>query len=75
MTSEPILDEIRRVRHVISERIGHDPRRIVSYYADLQRQHRDRLIDLSGEFDLHQSEVLADQPRTPENTELLKDEL
>ena len=48
MTTEPILDEIRRVRHAISQRIGHDPTRIVSYYADLQRQHRERLVNLSG---------------------------
>ena len=51
MTDEPLLDEIRRVRHQISASIGHDPRRIVAYYAELQRQHQGRVIDLSGEAD------------------------
>ena len=51
MTDEPLLDEIRRVRHQISASIGHDPRRIVAYYAELQRQHQGRVIDLSGEGD------------------------
>ncbi len=51
MTDEPLLDEIRLVRHQISASIGHDPRRIVAYYADLQRQHQGCVIDLSGEAD------------------------
>jgi len=49
MTREPTLDEIRRVRHAISTQLGHDPRRIVSYYADLQRKHQERIVNRSGE--------------------------
>ena len=45
----PILEEIRRVRHEISAEIGHDPRRIVEYYAELQRSVRARTVNLSGE--------------------------
>ena len=40
MTNEPVLDEIRRVRHAISAKINHDPRRIVAYYAALQQEHK-----------------------------------
>jgi hypothetical protein len=49
--SEPALDdsdeliaEIRRVRHRISERFGHDPYRMVAYYMERQKEHEDRLI-------------------------------
>ncbi len=49
MTHEPLLDEIRRVRHEISAEIGHDPRKIAAYYAELQRQYQGRVVDLSGE--------------------------
>ena len=49
MTHEPLLDEIRRVRHEISAELGHDPRKIAAYYADLQRLHHDRLVNFSGE--------------------------
>ena len=49
MTHEPLLDEIRRVRHEISAELGHDPRKIAAYYTDLQRLHRSRMVDLSGE--------------------------
>ena len=43
--SDPVIEEIREVRHRISERFAHDPTRLVAYYAELQEQFRDRLID------------------------------
>jgi hypothetical protein len=36
--SDPVVDEIRAVRHRISERFDHDPERIVAYYRKLQEQ-------------------------------------
>jgi hypothetical protein len=42
---DPVIDEIREVRHNISERVAHDPVRLVAYYMELQKQYRDRLID------------------------------
>jgi hypothetical protein len=42
---DPVIDEIREVRHRISERFGHDPAQLVAYYLELQQQYRDRLID------------------------------
>lgn len=47
MINEPVLDEIRRVRHAISAKINHDPHCIVAYYADLQKKHEEQIIDLS----------------------------
>ena len=44
MTNDPVIDEIRQVRHQISEQFGHDPARLVAYYLELQKQHADRLI-------------------------------
>ena len=55
--SDPVIDEVREIRHRISERVGHDPARLVGYYLELQKQYQDRLIsgpeteearDLSG---------------------------
>lgn len=43
--SDPVIDEIREVRHRISARFDHDPRRLVAYYMELQKQYRDRLIE------------------------------
>ena len=44
MINDPVIDEIRQVRHQISEEYGHDPARLVAYYLELQKQHADRLI-------------------------------
>lgn len=45
--SDPVIDEIREVRHRISAQVNHDPARLVAYYMELQEQYRDRLIDPS----------------------------
>jgi len=44
--NDPVIDEIREVRHRISERFGHDPARLVAYYVQLQEHYRDRLIEV-----------------------------
>ena len=43
--SDPVLDEIREVRHRISARFDHDPERLVAYYIELQRRYQGRLIE------------------------------
>ncbi len=45
--TDPVIDEIREVRHRISARFDHDPERLVAYYIQLQQQYADRLIDTS----------------------------
>lgn len=42
--SDPVIDEIREIRHKISARFGHDPERLVAHYAELQERYRDRLV-------------------------------
>ncbi|NKB72413.1 MAG: hypothetical protein GKR89_35500 [Candidatus Latescibacteria bacterium] len=42
--SDPVVDEIREIRHRISARFDHDPARLVAYYMELQKQYQDRLI-------------------------------
>ena len=46
--NDPVIDEIREVRHRISERFGHDPAKLVAYYMELQKQYKDRLLDTGG---------------------------
>lgn len=43
-TPDPAIDEVREIRHRISERFQHDPRRLVEYYMEYQEQYRDRLV-------------------------------
>ncbi len=42
---DPVIDEIREIRHRISARFDHDPERLVTFYIELQKQHQDRLIE------------------------------
>jgi hypothetical protein len=42
--ADPVIDEVREIRHRISARFDHDPARLVAYYMELQEKYRDRLI-------------------------------
>ena len=42
---DPVIDEIREVRHRISAKFNHDAASLVNYYIKLQQRHRDRLLD------------------------------
>jgi hypothetical protein len=41
---DPVIDEVRAVRHRILAECGHDPIKLVAYYMQFQQQFRDRLI-------------------------------
>lgn len=43
-TEDPIIDEIRRVRHEISEKNDHDAKKLVDHYIQAQKKHAERLI-------------------------------
>ena len=45
---EDPIDRIRRIRHEISKRFDHDPRKLVEYYMERQKRHADRLITSPG---------------------------
>ena len=45
MKPDPTVDRIREARHRISEKFGHDPKRLVEHYMKLQEQYKERLVD------------------------------
>ena len=45
ISNDPVIDEIREIRHRISECCNHDPAQLVAYYMKLQERHRERLIN------------------------------
>lgn len=47
MTTSPIPEEVRRVRHEISGEVGHDPKQLREYYAQIQKSVRTRTINLA----------------------------
>jgi hypothetical protein len=42
--SDPIVDEVRQIRHEMSARFAHDPVRLIEYLMEFQEQYRDRLV-------------------------------
>ena len=42
--ADPVIDEIREVRHRISARVDHEPARLVAYYIELQKRYEDRFV-------------------------------
>jgi len=44
IVSDPVIDEIREIRHRISAIFDHDPAKLVQYLMQYQQQFRDRLI-------------------------------
>lgn len=53
--TDPGLEEIRKVRHEISKELGHDPKRLLDYYRNLEAEYSDRLV--------HAEEGAAAEPR------------
>lgn len=52
---DPVIDEIREVRHRISARFDHDPSRLVAYYMELQKRYQDRQIQTERSAELTKS--------------------
>lgn len=41
---DPAIEEIRRTRHQISEKYGHDTRALLAHYRSLETKYADRLV-------------------------------
>jgi hypothetical protein len=63
--SDPVIDEVREIRHRISERFGHDPDRLVAYYMEIQKQFEDRLIHAESQG--HPSNVETPRGASPQS--------
>lgn len=59
MMPDPVIDEIREIRHRISASCDHDPAKLVAYLMQFQQQFRDRLT-----YDPEQPAQQAVQPDT-----------
>ena len=62
--SDPVIDEIREVRHCISARFEHDPTQLVAFYMEMQKQYQDRLMETAKS-----TEQRRDQPAALVNNE------
>ena len=58
-SGDPVIDEIREVRHRISARFDHDPAQMVAFYMEVQKQYQDRLIETTQSAELRHDEPVA----------------
>ncbi len=49
MKPDPTLDDIRKIRHEISESVNHDAKKLVEYYRKLQEKHPNRVVTSSAD--------------------------
>ena len=45
MKSDPDIEEVRRIRRLISAEYGNEPRCILDYFAEIQARVKDRLVN------------------------------
>ena len=48
---DPVIAEVREVRHRISARFDHGPTKLVVFYIDRQRQYQDQLIKVTEDVE------------------------
>jgi hypothetical protein len=56
---DPTIQAVREARQLISEKVGHDPRKLVDYYRQLQERHHERLVTRSGQRSESEEESAA----------------
>ncbi len=44
MKNDPVLDRIQEARHIISMQCDHDPKKLVAYYLQRQKNHQQKLF-------------------------------
>ena len=56
------IDEIRRVRHCISEKYDHDLRKIAEHYRKLEKELRESGRYRFADDDVHESQAASTRP-------------
>jgi len=44
MKADPAIDAIREIRHKISASVGHDARKLIEHYRQLQKRHPEKVL-------------------------------
>jgi len=55
------IERVREVRHRISAQFGHDTKRMIDHYIELQKKYADRLEPVTKRDDNATAEVVAKQ--------------
>ena len=56
MKKDIAIDEIRAVRHRISERFGHNTKALLDYYREMEKRYKNRILADTSERENKKSE-------------------
>jgi hypothetical protein len=59
---DPTITRIREIRHRISEKCDHDPRKVVDYYIAIQQKYTERLLSPEGEMSAETPITVSGEP-------------
>jgi len=62
MNDDPAIQQVRDVRHKISENLNHDAEKIVEYYRQRQERHGSRLENHQNETQQDNENVVGQTP-------------
>lgn len=48
MRKDPLIDEVRAVRHEMSAEFGHDTRAFLAYIKEVEKRYADRMLPPTG---------------------------
>jgi len=60
MLRDETIDEIREVRHQISQRFGHDTKALLDHYKSLEAEYSDRIVSKRSQEDLDPREEIVE---------------
>ena len=63
MRKDPLIDEIRAVRHRISERFGHNSKALCDHYREMERNHHRRMLRERTETPIAKGEKWRPDPK------------
>ncbi len=62
MKKDPAIEMIRKARHEISERCGHDTQALIAHYRALEKKYEGRLVkESTAEYSAKQQAPLSQQ--------------
>ena len=61
MKNDPVLDRIREARLMISKQCDHDPKKLVAYYLQRQKNHPQKLFGYHKDVGMETKQVYEEQ--------------
>lgn len=55
MKSDQAIEDVRAARHAISERYGHDTKKLVQHYMELEKSYKNRMANKAEQLTVYRA--------------------